>query len=499
MSNGYRANDGLRPGSSVARQALHGSAYTVAASGVTLVLGLGRSVLLARLVAPEAFGTLALALFFIGLILQLRDLGLDAGVIHRQTLEEPFLRTYFSLRAGLTVVALSLLLLGTPLIQSLYPDVHSLGEILPVLVGGYLLANLSQVQETLLRKRLAFNRIAWLDILTSTLMTAGAVAGAISGWGIWALVAEQVIGSTARFLLSWGPFRCWRPRLGWSREHARWLVDWGKPSWVSSNLSSVLDRFDDFWVGTALGQQSLGFYAKAYEFARYPRRVFANPLVVVLGPIFAQLQHDRKRLSQLFFRSAHFLYRTSLLITGALALALPELIDLLIGRAWAPMLWTFRFMLIYVSLDSMLLLATTILSAVGRPREQRRATVWQAVVFVPSVVIAASQWGRNGVAVAADAMLVVGIGCLLKPLRQTVDFSLSRLSLWPTVAVLPAWGVGYGIEVYAGLSAWPMLLLKVGAFSGLFVGTLLLAEGGDYAQGARWVWRAVRQRGRTSA
>ena len=48
----------------------------------------------------------------------------------------------------------------------------------------------------------------------------------------------------------------------------------------------------DVGVGLALGQQALGFYAKAYEFALYPRRVFANPLVTVLGPVFAAAQGE---------------------------------------------------------------------------------------------------------------------------------------------------------------------------------------------------------------
>ncbi|MGC9084118.1 MAG: oligosaccharide flippase family protein, partial [Anaerolineae bacterium] len=89
---------------SLGGRAIRGSIYTVGASLVTLTLGFLRSVLLARLLLPEHFGLVALALFYIGLAAQLRGLGLDIALIHRQDADELFMRTYFSLRLGLDLL-----------------------------------------------------------------------------------------------------------------------------------------------------------------------------------------------------------------------------------------------------------------------------------------------------------------------------------------------------------------------------------------------------------
>lgn len=479
----------------IARRTLRGSVVSLAASLVTLVLGFVRAILLARWLLPEHFGLMALALFYIGLAAQLRGLGLDAAIIHRQDADEPLLRTYFSLRMGTDVVASLLLLAATPLLAWAYPHMVGLERVMPLLILAHLLANLSQVQETLLRKELAFSSLALVDVLASLAMTLIAPYLAWRGWGVGALVAERLSGLGMRFLLTWGPLRRWRPRLGWERAWARWLWAFGKPSWVASNLSYFLDRFDDFWIGTALGQTPLGYYDKAYELAHYPRRVLANPLIAVLAPVFAKLQGDRLRLSRLFYRSAHVILRTSFLLAGAMALAMPEFIHLVIGDKWLPMLLTFRLMMVYIVLDALVMLVSNLLLAVGQPRALQQANLVQAVFFLPAVILGARLWGIQGVALAADGMLLIGAWQLYRPLRRVVDFSLPRLVAWPLAALGLAWGAALWWEAHPLGAWWEVLLLKLGIFGGLFGGLLALVERGDYLEGLRWLWRLARTRG----
>jgi O-antigen/teichoic acid export membrane protein len=486
----YKSTDSL----SLAARAVRSSLYSVAASGVTLTLGFVRSVLLARLLLPEHFGVVALALFYIGLAASLRGLGLDAALIHRQDVDEPFMRTHFTFRVGLDLLAFGILLTATPLLQSAYPDMPDLGTVLPVLILAYFLSNLSQVQETLLRKNLVFSYVAINDVAASLAMTTVAPYLAWRGWGVWALVAEQMSGMSTRFLLNWGPFRQWWSRPGWNKEAGHWLWEYGKPTWVAANLGYLLDRVDDFWVGTALGGTPLGYYSKSYEFARYPRRIFANPLVAVFVPIFARLQNERERLSGAFYRSAHFILRTGFFITGVFALAMPEFIHFVIGDKWLPMLWTFRLMMIYTMLDPLLMLIGNLMLAVGRPQEMQSVRLVQTGFFIPAVILGTYLWGINGVALAADGMLLAGAWRYYRPLRKVVDFSLARLVVWPGVALAVAWGTGFWVENSIMGTLWQVLLLKLGAFLLLFGGFLLVTERGDYFQGAQWLWWAVRKR-----
>lgn len=480
------------PGPGIGVQTVRGSFYSVGASFFTLALGFTRTVLLARLLLPAHFGVVALAAFYIGLASNLRGLGLEMALIHRQDADEAMMRTYFSLRLGLDLLTFGLLLLITPLIQLAYPDMPNLGAVMPALLLAYVLTSASYVQETLLRKNLSFSALAATDVAASAVMTIVAPWLAWQGWGIWALVAEQVSGAGTRFVLNWGPFRQWRPRFGWNRDAARWLWAYGKPTWVASGLTYLTDTLDDFWTGTALGQVALGYYSKAYELARYPRRVFANPLVGVFAPTFARVQENRTQLSQAFFRSAHVIIRTGFLAAGLFSLVMPEFIRFIIGDKWQPMLWTFRLMLIYTMLDPLLMLAGNLLLATGKPGQVRSVRLVQTLFFVPAVVLGARFWGINGVALAANGMLLVGAWMFYRPLRETVDFSLSRLALWPCLALVLGWSAGFWVERFGPGAVGIALPLKLGVFVLAFGGLLLAVERGDYFRGMRWLWSALR-------
>ena len=135
------------------------------------------------------------------------------------------------------------------------------------------------VHETLLRGEARLPALALTDLAASLVMTLCAPLLAWWGWGVWALVMEQASGMVTRLVMNWVAYRRWTPRLGWDAAVARRLWEYGKHLWTAGNLIFLNDRFDDFWVGSSLGQAALGFDSRAYEFAHYPRRVVVNPLI----------------------------------------------------------------------------------------------------------------------------------------------------------------------------------------------------------------------------
>ena len=483
------------PAAPIGARAIRGSVWSIGGAAVTFLLGFTRSVLLARLLLPEHFGVVTLALFYVSLVAQLRAFGLDQALVHRRDADESVRRTYFTLRMGTGALSVIVLALLAPLFGQFYPAMPLLTWIVLALAGVDMLRVLDSVQETQLVKDLAFAQLAIIDMVASAVMTVVAPLLAWAGWCVWALVAEQGSGLTARVALAWVVFRRWSPRWGWDGPTARWFWEYGKPTWGTNNLSLLVTRFDDFWIGTTLGGARLGYYSRAYEFAHYPRRVVANPLVDVLSPVFAHLQADRVRLSQAFYRAAYVILRSGFLVTGIFALVMPEFIHLIIGDQWQPMLFTFRLMLIYTLLDALYLLGMNLLFAVGRPRHAQRAVAVRTLVFIPGVMLGAYVWDIDGVALAADAMALGGGIILCRYVWEVVDFSLSRLALWPTLAVSVAWGGGMLLEAaWVGHGLWVTAAGKVGVFGALYLGVLLATERAQAMQGMRWAWGQLRPR-----
>ena len=494
MSRRDRAESEAEPHTTIAGQTVRGSLYSVGAASITITFGLIRSIILARLLLPEHFGVMALALFFVNMAGQLRTLGIDRALLHRQTTDSAVYGTYLTMKLALAGGTTLVVILLAPWIARLYPQQPLLAPVMIALAGITFLSAVSQTQETLLGMKLNFRALALTNVAASAVMTVVAPYLAWRGWGVWSLVAELGSGILTRFLLVWGPLRvgAFRPRF--ERAEARWFWHYGRATWIGANVGFLLNRFDDFWVGTALGKTPLGFYAKAYEFARYPRRLLANPLVSVLAPVFARLQDDRLRLSKAYFRLMSLLVRMGFLAGGLGVLLAPEFVFYALGAKWMPMVRAFQLMIVYVLLDPLLMTTSNLLLAVGAPEGLARARVGQLLFFIPAVILGGRWAGIEGVALAADGMLIVGFALLYRSARRYVDYSVLRLFAWPAVGAvfgLAAVGVSLGVEGIGRPQPWNLAALKAGAFALPFCVWLFLFERRELAQMARLVWASL--------
>ena len=474
----------------IATRSVRGSLFTVGASLITMVSGFIRSVLLARLLLPEYFGVVTLAVFFLSLTTQVQRFGLNRAFIHREDDSSANLATFASLRVGLTVIAVLLSLIGAPILARLYPEQPGLAPVLAVLATFELLNAFNAVPQAILRKGLQFRRLAALDVASSLTMTVVAPIVAWLGGGVWALVAEKATGILVSTVGLWLYRRPWRPALGLDRGLTRWYFRFGSFLFANESLALLLDQFDDFWTGTFLGATALGLYSRAYEFARYPRRILSGPLVTVFFPAFASLQNDRLRLSKAFYRVCSAIVRTGFLAFGTFALVVPEFIRIFLGDKWMPMAFTFQLMLIYTLLDPLTSICANLLAAVGQPQIVTKIQPVRLIVFIPAVVLLGRKLGINGVAVAADLMLLIGLGLLLWQTRRFVDFSLWRMFLVPSVALGFAGSAALGVQHLVPLPGdWWRLVAKVIVAFVAYSSISLLLERQEYARVVRLGWQ----------
>lgn len=477
----------------IALQTVGGSLYSIAASIVTLSLGFIRAVVMARLLLPEHFGVTTLALFYLNLASQLRAIGVDNALIHRKDPDDDVLATYFTMRMGQVVVSVVVLLALIPLLGRLHSDLPLLPTVLLAYVGIGVIKGFNSVQTTILSKRMAFRQLAITDVVSSITMTLVGPGLAWMGFGVWSIVAELGSGIVSRAAVVWLVYRAWRPRLGWDSQLVRWFWNYGSKIWVSTNVTFLLDRFDDWWIGTYLGSNPLGFYSRAYEFARYPRKAIANPVLSVFYPAFAHLQDDRPRLSRAFFRPTSLMVRAGALLSLILILIAPEFVHLLLGERWLPMVFTFQLMIVYTLLDPLVVAASNLLAATGYPGKIARTRVVQALVFIPTVVILGPRLSIEGVAIAADLMVFVGALLLFRHTRQVVDYSHKTLWLWPLIGILLTGTLTVIITpLFQDYSQWIVLVAKVVVITITYLSLLWLTERQQLLSGWRMIWGLIR-------
>lgn len=422
---------------SLAVKTVKGSAYSISASAVTLGLGLGRSILMARLLTPEDFGVVAFALTLLNFTAPMRDFGLDWALIHRKPDEEAsldnVLAVHFSLRLILSALFVLLLLGAIPLLRYFYPQKALLVPILLTLTIGEIANAVGATPTTYLRKEMRFKELALLQVLTSLTMTIVGPSMAWLGWGVWAIVGEQISGVIASTFVVWTIFRPWRPHLRLERDLVKWYWSYGRFLFASKILIPVVDQFDEFWIGTTLGNLPLGLYSKAYDFAQYPHRMVSVPIVNVAFPAFAKAQDDRLLLSKTYYRLSSFVIRLGFLVTGVFVLVAPEFVVLLLGAKWVPMVPTFQIMAVYMLLLPFFTLSANLMVATGRPQVNMRVLIIQSAFFIPAVILAARSQQINAVAVVTNAVMMIGIVYLLQHAKHVVDFSLKEMFLLPLI------------------------------------------------------------------
>jgi len=466
----------------VARRTLSSSAFQIGAQAITVVTGLTRSVILARLLMPQDFGLVALAIIFSNLVWNTTTLGIDSRLLQRRGMDQLGLSTHLTLRIALSLLAFLILLAITPLLRLAYPDQTDLPSVVMAYAALNVLRGFNLTPFVLLKRRLAFRRVALIGVVSSLAMLVVAPLLARAGWGFWSLVVgESVTGTLVSTVGLWLFRRPMRFSLKLDRAMARDLIGFGKFVMVTHQLRFALDRFDDFWAGTALGQVSLGYYSKAYEFATYPRRIISRPLQEVFFTAYSRLQDDRLHLSKIFFRTNSYVVRLGFLLSPVLVLVAPEFVLYLLGEKWLPMVFTFQLMIVYSLFDPLLVTAGNLLTACGAPQKMTRVRVAQLVFFVPAVVVGAALWQINGIALAADGMLLVGLLGVFRMTGAFVDISLRKLFVAPTLG-LAAGGSAFLLISYFFQAQGSLLwaVVKGLAYAIPYLVVLLLLEWRDY-------------------
>lgn len=435
-----------------------------------------RSILLARWLSVETFGIYGLAMATIGVSMAITRFGMGQAFVHRAaetTNEDEAASVHFTLKLLFTGGWALILLMGSFLFAEGLSRTALI--VLTLASGGVQLAETPQI---ILVRRVVHRRLALLEFLNALIPTLVALTLAWQGAELWALLSVDIASVLVTCLLLFGWRPVWRPHLSWSPPIVRYYLSFGGRMFVSGTLWMALDRIDDLWTGFYLGDAALGFYSQAYKFATFPRLLLGAPINRVVVGTFAELKEDRRNLSRLFFQTNALMVRVGYLLSGILFLLAPEFIRLVIGEKWLPMLAAFRLMLVFTLLDPLRKVLSHLYTAVGKPEQVIPSLIVRLIILIVGLYTLGPTLNIAGVALAVDAMLVVGMGLLLWQAKTYVDFSLKRLFAVPGIALAIGMllvGAVLLIPATAG-SDWRTAAIKLFVFSFAYVSILLLLE-----------------------
>ena len=468
---------------SLIQRSIRSISWTIVAKLSTMAVGFTRAVLLARLLPVDVFGTYALANSVIAITLVAPNFGMIGAFLHRSPEtenENQAASVHFTLVCIFTMIWAAILLILTLAFTR-----GQTGSAILVLTLTTACTQLTQTPRVILVRRVAHRRLAIIQVFNVVLTSLTAIFLALKGITLWALLATDIVTLFISILGFYVVRPVWFPRFRWDSKTVRYFLSFGSRNFTGIVLLQVLNRIDKLWIGLYLGKTPLGFYSRANKFATYPNTLISNSIIPVIGGTFAELKSDPWRLSRAFYFTCSWLVRTGFFLAGSFALIAPELIRLVLGDKWIPMIDTFRLLLIYALFDPIKLILTNLFVAVGKPELMVKVRLIQLVVMGIGIFLLGFSMGIIGVALAMNIMQAVGIVMMLKEARAFVDFSPARMFSIPTLALGAGLVSGYGVTAFSLLSDGSDLqtgLIKLTVFTIVCIGVLFFFERRQFSE-----------------
>jgi O-antigen/teichoic acid export membrane protein len=302
-SDGDSANPAAAPGHSLRRRILAGGGAVMGGFGAGQVLRLISNLILTRLLMPEAFGLMAVAISVNIWAVMLTDIGIGASVIRSRNSENPeFLRTAWTtafLRnllvwVVIAVAAVAIWLLtanGAVRDDSVFAD-----PVLPLLmlaIGVQLpIDGLSSMNASLSERRLSMSRVVGLEIARQVFATVVTISFALLGFQVWALVIGTVAGAAFGSSLSHFIFPGPRMKFQMVRKHFDEIFHFGKWLIIASFFGFILNRGDQLLFGWIMNGEAFSLYAIAAIWIVAAQSVIQTIVGRIFLPAFSEVLRD---------------------------------------------------------------------------------------------------------------------------------------------------------------------------------------------------------------
>lgn len=399
------------------------------------LLGLISTMVLARLLAPEDFGIVAIAMALIGILDAFFDFGFDLALIKNQNATPADYDAAWTLRvANMALFGLSIALLS-PLMAaySSSPETIPISLVLALSIALRGLTNIGTVD---FQKDMEFSSVFKLQVLSKILATGTTITLAFLLRSYWAIVIGFLTSSiymvSFSYLLS--PYR---PRLrfkglGQVWSFSKWIL-------LTNMARQLFISVDKLLLSGLVSKAQLGFYNVSNSLASIITIELLSPIGAVLMPGFAKLQHDRERLQTAFIKSFGVLLAIIMPAGVGVWLTAPELVSVILGNQWrdaAALVAFFGIFSIFASLSETL---SNFMAMTGLIATSAWIGIARTCLFLLGFYFAFQAGGLYGVLILKTMLALIEVFILFQISAKFLSLpvtSFLQVTWRPTLAVI---------------------------------------------------------------
>jgi len=356
--------------------------------------------ILARLLAPEEFGLIAMVAVFIAISGVLIDAGFSRALIQRKQVSDSDLSTVFYFNLAVSILMAGAMYIIAPSIAGFYSQ-NELTDILRFLSVGLVLSAFGTVHRSILERKLQFKKTLWVSF-PSTIISGGVgLLLAFQGYGVWALVAQTLVAQCIRSVFLW--FQTgWRPTLTFDLTALKEMFPYGSKLALAAFLDQGFQNIYILVIGRVFSPVEVGLFQRARSLQKFPVDNVHGILARVTFPLFSSIQDDTIRLKRVMRKAIQVFSLAIFPSMALLAVAAEPIVFILIGEKWLPCVSYLQWLCVVGALYPLHAMNVNLLMAMGRSDLFLRLEIIKKTLLVVNVAITY----RFGVQVMIYGMIV---------------------------------------------------------------------------------------------
>lgn len=430
---------------SLKQAVLTGSYWTMLSVGAGQLIRLGKSLILTRMLFPEAYGVMAITWSVLYMLNMLSDAGLSAAAIRHQKAHEPeFINTLWTAKIvrGFAIFVVTCLI-GYPV--SKFYGMADLVWLIPlagltVLISGFNSTNVYRQQ-----RQMTYGRLTLIELSNEVLGLVVMVTWAYLSPGVDAMIGAAIVSAVFYLMASHIVLPGAKNELAWDRLALHDIFHFGKWVLLSSSIFLVYTQGDRMLLGHLVDVKVLGVYSIAIMISEIVSGVIGKLNNAVMYPALSRvINQDRSRLKEVLYKTRLGLDFSIVFPIGILMVIASSVIALMYDSRYYAAGWILQILCLKLFMIAMLSISENCLFALGKPKYLVVQNTCRAGWILFGIPLAWNSYGLTGVVwvvatteIPVFAVLWYGMARekLLSPLLEARSLAFLLLGVLVGVAI----------------------------------------------------------------
>lgn len=379
---------------SLKKKAASGMVWTALQKYSAMFISFISGIILARLLTPYDYGCIGMLSIFMVLAEAFIDGGFGSALIQKKRPTQEDYSTIFFWNLGMAVLLYAILYLSAPAIARFY-NIPLLSKVLRVEGIILFLYAFNIIQKNQLRKQLNFRILSVVTIATSIISLVITIYLAYKGFGVWSLVAQNIIRTAIPTVVFWFYIK-WHPIWVFSFQSFKKLFSFGFYMFLTHLLNSFSFQIQGLMIGKIYSPITMGYYSKAASTEKLASTSISSVMTQVTYPLYAEAQDNKAQLGNMIRRITMTLSYITFPLMFLLLLCAKPIFMLLYSERWLPSVPYFQVLCLSGLAYCLQAANLQSIAAVGKSRAMFIWTIVKRFVGIGMIVIGLFIWGMKG-------------------------------------------------------------------------------------------------------